>query len=76
MSAAPKSIKLSDYRPPDFLVDRIELTFNLEEEVTRVRSRLSLRATEMKDGRTPPLILDGEDLAHLPCDAEGDGAYL
>ena len=62
MSAAPKSIKLSDYRPPDFLVDRIELTFNLEEEVTHVRSRLSLCAAEMKDGRIPPLILDGEDL--------------
>lgn len=62
MSAAPKSIKLSDYRPPDFVVDRIELTFHLEEEVTYVRSRLSLRAAEMKDGRIPPLILDGEDL--------------
>ena len=62
MSAAPKSIKLSDYRPPDFVVDRIELTFNLEEEVTCVRSRLSLRAAEMKGGRIPPLILNGEDL--------------
>jgi aminopeptidase N len=62
VSAAPKSIELSDYRLPDFVVERIELTFDLGEEVTRVRSRLSLRAAERKDGGIPPLILDGEDL--------------
>ena len=61
MSAAPNPIELSDYRPPDFMVERIELTFNLNEEVTRVLSRLSVRATERGDDRTSPLILDGED---------------
>jgi aminopeptidase N len=44
------------------MVERIELTFNLNEEVTRVLSRLSVRATDRGDDRTSPLILDGEDL--------------
>ena len=72
MSAAPKSIALSDYRPPDFMVEQIELTFDLDEEATCVRSRLSIRAVELKDGGIPPLILDGEDLDLKSVSIDGD----
>ena len=41
--AQPRVTRLSEYRPPEFLVDTVELRFELGEEGTRVRSRLALR---------------------------------
>ena len=56
--AAPRETRLSDYRPPAFLVDRVDLTFDLDPAATRVRSRLALRRNSAApaDG---PLRLDG-----------------
>ena len=39
----PRETRLADYRPPAFLVDTVELAFDLDEAATRVRSRLALR---------------------------------
>ena len=39
----PSPVRLADYRPPPFLVERTELHFVLDETDTRVRSRLQLR---------------------------------
>ena len=36
----PTPIYLADYRPPDFLIDTVDLTFDLGETETRVRARL------------------------------------
>jgi aminopeptidase N len=41
--AAPRETRLADYRPPAFLVDAVELHFDLDPSATRVRSRLALR---------------------------------
>ncbi|HET9107710.1 MAG TPA: aminopeptidase N [Steroidobacteraceae bacterium] len=41
--APPRETRLVDYRPPAFLVDAVELDFDLDPHVTRVRSRLALR---------------------------------
>jgi aminopeptidase N len=60
-----KTIYLKDYEPPDYLVDRVELRFELEEEVTRVTSRLALRRNPQSQRSAPPLVLDGEGLALL-----------
>jgi aminopeptidase N len=59
--AAPRPIQRLDYRPPAFLVDRVDLSFELADEGTLVRSRLAMR----RDPAAPPaseLWLDGVDL--------------
>jgi len=48
-----------DYRPPDYTVDSIDLTFELGEDITLVRSRLAVRATYDRSTGERPLILDG-----------------
>ena len=56
----PTAIHLADYRPPDFRIPSVTLEFDLDETVTRVRSRLEI----VRDGPAgTPLVLDGEDLA-------------
>jgi aminopeptidase N len=59
--AAPQPIRLAEYRPPDFLVDTVDLVFELDEEATRVKSRLTLRRNDEAD-KAAPLRLDGEAL--------------
>ena len=55
-------IRLEDYRPPDWLVDTVDLDIALDPLATRVRSTLKLRPNE--NGSAPaPLSLDGESLA-------------
>ena len=59
--ATPKTIHLEDYRPPAFLVDQVHLWFDLREEGTSVRSRLSMRRNPaVASGQD--LWLDGEEL--------------
>ena len=53
---AARSIKLADYRPPDYAIDDIALAFDLDPEATRVRARSKVR----RNGEGPaPLVLDG-----------------
>lgn len=56
---APKIIKLSDYKKPDYLVESIDLTFLLEDQKTNVQSKMKIikNTKEMA-----PLILNGEEL--------------
>ena len=54
-------IRRLDYTPPPFLIDTVDLTFDLEPSATRVLSRLRLRANpDLPPGA--PLVLDGEGL--------------
>ena len=39
----PQPIRLEDYRPPDWLVDRVELDFALGETASEVTARLEVR---------------------------------
>ena len=55
-------IRRSDYRAPGFLVDRVELCFELDPLATRVESRLSLRRNPAADHATPALELFGADI--------------
>jgi aminopeptidase N len=54
----PREVRLAEYRPPAFLVDTVDLAFDLAETATRVRSRLSLRRNPLA-AREDPLRLDG-----------------
>ncbi len=66
--APPRSgeIKLADYLPPAFLVDRVALDFTLSPAATTVRATLSLR----RNGHGP-LLLDGDGLDLLSVALDG-----
>jgi aminopeptidase N len=57
---APRETRLADYRPPAFLIDTVELSFDLDDAATRVRSRLALRRNPASADKRAPLSLDGE----------------
>ena len=58
---APQPIFLKDYKPSDYLIDQVELDFDLGEAVTWVKSQLSVRRNASQS-HPIPLILDGEAL--------------
>jgi len=58
---APRPTRLAEYRPPEFLVDTVDLEFDLDPADTRVAAHLALR----RDPEAPadaPLRLDGDEL--------------
>ncbi|NQV20318.1 MAG: hypothetical protein HQ511_02765, partial [Rhodospirillales bacterium] len=60
LEKTPQPIYLKDYTPPDFLIDTVDLEFDLDPTNTTVRSRLSVRRNPA--GRLDaPLRLDGHD---------------
>jgi aminopeptidase N len=61
-SAPPKATLLAEYRPPDFVIDTVELSFALGEDETLVESRLKLRRNAVAGTPNAPLRLDGEEL--------------
>ncbi|WP_298960420.1 aminopeptidase N [uncultured Methylobacterium sp.] len=66
----PPVVRLADYRPSDYLVDRVELDVRLHPTETRVTATLALRPNP---AGTPgaPLILDGDDLDLLAIALDG-----
>ncbi|MBA3518932.1 MAG: aminopeptidase N [Rhizobiales bacterium] len=54
-------IRLEDYRPPDYLIDSVDLDISLAPEAARIVSRLSLRPRDVAQLRVP-LVLDGDGL--------------
>jgi aminopeptidase N len=71
-------VRLEDYRPPDYLIDAVELDVRLAPEAARIASRLSVRRRE---GTAPgtPLTLDGDKLVLSGLTLDGlplfDGQY-
>ncbi len=55
-----KNIYLKDYKAPEFLIDHVDLCFELDEEKTRVVSILQLK--RQVPGESSPLVLSGECL--------------
>ncbi len=56
-----KAVRLSDYQPPDYLIDAVRLDISLANAATTVRAALSLRPNPL--GRADaPLVLDGDGL--------------
>jgi aminopeptidase N len=57
----PQIVRLQDYRPSDFLIDRVDLDVRLHPTATQVRATLVLRPNP--EGRADaPLELDGDEL--------------
>ncbi len=64
----PATIYLADYQPPDFAVEAVALDFDLDEPVTRVRTKIDFRRERgPKDG---PMVLlgDGPKLISIAMD--------
>ncbi|MBF0143624.1 MAG: aminopeptidase N [Magnetococcales bacterium] len=62
MTTKNRTVKyLKEYIPPDFLVDRIDLTFHLAEGETRVLAREELRRNPLGNPQAP-LFLHGREL--------------
>ena len=74
LEAAPRQpVRLEDYRPSDYLIDKVELDISLSPISTRVISTLSLRPNP-KGVAGAALVLDGGELKIFR--AELDGAAL
>ncbi|KQQ58624.1 aminopeptidase [Rhizobium sp. Leaf311] len=54
-------VHLADYRPTDFVLERVDLTFELDPENTKVEARLIFHRREGAD-KSAPLVLDGDEL--------------
>lgn len=66
-------VRLADYRPPDFLIDRVDLDVALDRHATRVVAVLAIRPNPA--GRAgQPLVLDGDGLVFV--EARIDGVRL
>ncbi len=64
----PQPIRLTDYRPPAFLVDEVHLTFDLKPNATRVKARLQVR----RNGQhADPLKFNGERLKAISVAIDG-----
>jgi aminopeptidase N len=56
----PQTIYRKNYTPPNFLVDTVEIGFDLDPEATRVATRLTMRRNPAS--RAKSLVLFGEEL--------------
>jgi aminopeptidase N len=66
----PTTIYLKDYQPPEYLIDRVDLTFELGEEETRVRSVLHIRENPAAEV-SGVLRLHGEQLELITLSLDG-----
>jgi len=70
--APPRPVRLAEYRPPDFLIDTVDLGFELRAGDTQVKSRLRVRRNPASSDRLAPLRLDGEELASVSLALDGE----
>ena len=57
-----QTVHLADYRPTDFVLERVDLTFELDPTATKVESRLIFHRRPGTDPAAP-LVLDGDELS-------------
>jgi aminopeptidase N len=72
----PQPVRLADYQPPAYLIDTVDLVFELGAEDTRVKSRLGIRRNPAVAEGGAALHLDGEavELVSLALNGELLGA--
>src|ERR1700739_3668576 len=64
-----RPVRLEDYRPPDWLIETVELDVSLDPTATRVRAKLKLKPNPAV--ASAPLVLDGEDLNLISLKIDG-----
>jgi aminopeptidase N len=60
LTEEPRPVRLKEYRPPDWLINTVDLDVSLDATATIVRANLTLKPNSA--GIPAPLILDGEEL--------------
>jgi aminopeptidase N len=66
-----KEIRLTDYTPPAFLVEHVNLDVDIRNTATRVSTRLAVRRNPAAKGKKTPLVLDGETQKLLSVKVDG-----
>src|SRR3954462_12221237 len=69
----PQIVRLEDYRPSDFLIDRVELDIRLHPTETRIFATLAVRPNP-KGRKDVPLELDGDELRLIALTIDGCAA--
>lgn len=69
--ANPQTIYLKDYTVPDYLIETVELNFILDQEKTRVVSKLTLLRNPQSQSKNKTLVLQGEDLVLVSVAIDG-----
>src|SRR5215475_9396500 len=64
-------VRLEDYRPPDWLVETVDLDVSLDATATRVRAKLALRPNP-KAAAPAPVVLDGDGLQLVSLKLDGN----
>jgi len=67
----PRVIRLSEYRPPDWLIETVDLDVRLDPSATRVAATLKVRPNPNGGGNVP-LILDGDELTLVGLAVDGE----
>lgn len=65
-----KTTFLKDYTPPHFLIKHVELTFRLDEALTRVNTRITFHRATVEN-KQEPLILQGEQCELIAIKRDG-----
>ena len=58
----PQTIYLKDYRPPQFLIDAVDLHIDLAEEWTTVKAKLNFRRNPASSENSETLVLNGHKM--------------
>ena len=63
-------VRLADYRPPDWLVETVDLDVSLDATRTRVRARLKLKPNPQA-AAPAAVVLDGDELRLVSVKLDG-----
>jgi aminopeptidase N len=67
----PRVIRLSEYRPPNWLIETVDLDVRLDPSATRVIAKLKIRPNPAGE-RGAPFVLDGDELALVGLALDGE----
>ncbi len=67
----PHIIRLTDYTPPPYRFESVDLAFDLVPHATRVKARLKIVSDHDRSKGVRALVLDGEDLKLLQISVDG-----
>ncbi|MCK9606561.1 MAG: aminopeptidase N [Methylomonas sp.] len=70
--ATPQTVFLKDYTPPEYLIDSVELNFDLDDRHTLVKSRLCMRRNPQSADQAVSLTLMGEELELVSIGIDGN----
>ncbi|MDG1859333.1 MAG: M1 family aminopeptidase, partial [Emcibacteraceae bacterium] len=67
--SAPETKYLSEYKKPNFNIDKVNFNFDLHDDVTHVTSEMRIKR---QGGNDAPLILDGKDMTLISVALNGE----